>query len=125
MNARGLKKNLIDNTIAYLFFTLVGGVFLFDKVFSYINFKINVLPVYITELFLIFAIIFIFINSTFLRDGKLFVVSTQRVEFLLFYIVFIISLVRGLIVNRDIVFTLRQSAIIYYSVFYFLVPIIL
>ncbi|GAG62452.1 unnamed protein product, partial [marine sediment metagenome] len=61
----------------------------------------------------------------FLRDGKLFVVSTQRVEFLLFYIVFIISLVRGLIVNRDIVFTLRQSAIIYYSVFYFLVPIIL
>ncbi|GAG86496.1 unnamed protein product, partial [marine sediment metagenome] len=44
---------------------------------------------------------------------------------MLFYIVFIISLVRGLIVNRDIVFTLRQSAIIYYSVFYFLVPIIL
>ena len=125
MNAWGLKKNLIDNIIFYLFLTLVVGMFLFGKAFAYLNLKFFNLPVYVTELFLISAIIFVFINSFFFRDGKLFISSSQRVEFLLFYIIFIISLVRGLISYRDLVFTLRQSAIIYYSVFYFLVPIIL
>lgn len=125
MNTWGLKKNLIENIIFYLFLTLVVGMFLFEKAFVYLNLKVFNLPVYITELFLIFTIIFIFANSIFLRNGKLFISSNQRIEFLLFYIVFIISLVRGLISYRDIAFTLRQSAIIYYSVFYFLVPIIL
>ena len=125
MEVRIKRNNIINDIILYLFFTLVVGLFLFGKAFSYINFKFIGLPVYITELFLIFTIIFIFVNSIFLRDGKLFINYNQRVEFLLFYIIFIISLVRGLISYRDIVFTLRQSAIIYYSIFYFLVPIIL
>lgn len=125
MNALFLKKNFIDNNIFYLFLTLVVGMFLFGKSFAHLNLKVFNLPVYFTELFLILTAILIIINSLFFRDRKLFISSNQRVEFLLFYIVFIISLVRGLIVNRDIVFTLRQSAIIYYSVFYFLVPIIL
>jgi len=125
MNAWGLKKNLIDNIIFYLFLALVVGMFLFAKDFAHLNLKFFNLPVYVTELFLILTIIFIFVNSIFLRDGKLFINYNQRVEFLLFYIIFIISLVRGLISYRDIVFTLRQSAIIYYSIFYFLVPIIL
>ena len=125
MNAWGLKKNLIDNIIFYLFLTLVVGMFLFGKAFAHLNLKVFNLPVYVTELFLIFTIILIFVNSIFLRDGKLFISSNQRVEFLFFYIIFIISLVRGLISYRDIVFTLRQSAIIYYSIFYFLVPIVL
>ncbi|MBA7485998.1 hypothetical protein ES707_21550 [subsurface metagenome] len=119
------RNNLIDNIISYLFFILVVGFFLFGRVSAHLNLKVFNLPVYVTELFLISAVIIIFISSVFLKDGRIFLDSKQRIEFLLFYIIFIISLVRGLISYRDIVFTLRQSAIIYYSIFYFLVPIIL
>lgn len=119
------RSKFLNNIILYLFFILAVGFFLYGKSFAHINLNVFGLPVYVTELFLILTVVLVFINSIFFKDGKLFINSNQRVEFLLFYIVFIISLTRGLISNRDIVFTLRQSAIIYYSAFYFLVPIIL
>jgi len=119
------SNNLIDSIFLYLFFILVVGFFLSGRDFAHLNLKAFNLPAYITELFLISTIAIIFINSIFLKDGKIFLDSKQRIEFLLFYIIFIISLARGLISYHDIVFTLRQSAIIYYSIFYFLIPIIL
>lgn len=119
------RSKFLDNSISYLFFFLAVGFFLYGRSFAHINLNVFGLPIYVTELFLILTVVLIFINSFFFKDGKLFINSNQRVEFLFFYSIFIISFSRGLLNNRDIIFTLRQSAIIYYSVFYFLVPIIL
>jgi len=119
------KSKFLDNSVLYLFFSLSLGFFLYGRTFAHIDLNVFSLPVYVTELFLILSVILILINSFFFKDGTLFINSNQRVEFLFFYGILVISLSRGLLGNCDIVFTLRQSAIIYYSAFYFLVPLIL
>lgn len=123
MNFLIKKSNFLNNFNSILFFILILGLFLFDRYFSHINIKIANFPFYVTELFLIISFFLIFTENFFFKK-KIYVNLSQKKEFLLFYIIFIISLIRGLI-NYDIQFALRQSAIIYYSAFYFIIPILL
>lgn len=104
----------------FLFFLiLVLGYLLIPKTFSKINISIAGFPFYITEIFILLSIIFIFINFSF-ENWKIVKIDFFY-NFLLFFLVLTLSLAIGIYKYRDITFVFRQSAIIYYSLFYFIV----
>ena len=118
------KKNFVNNICLLLLLFLMLGFFLFGRVFSHINLKINDFPIYITEVFLFVSLLLIIAGSLLFEKGKVYFASFQRKEFTFLYIIFLFSFIRGLF-NYELYLVLRQSAIIYYSAFYFLVPILL
>lgn len=114
----------MNNMCLLLLLLLMLGFFLFGRVFSHINLKINDFPIYITEVFLFVSLLLIIAGSLLFEKGKIYLLSSQRKEFAFLYMIFLFSFIRGLF-NYDLYMVLRQSAIIYYSAFYFLIPILL
>lgn len=80
-------------------------------------------PLYVTELFLLFALFSIFLK---VRRSTPFKWPEYKLKnlFFILYIIGGISLARGLILYTDRVFVLRHAALFYYSILYFMVPII-
>jgi len=102
----------------------VFGLILFSRGFAHLNVKIGILPVYVTEAVLMITIGGLFLDRLIAGDKiSYFQKVPLKKEFIFFYLIGFICLVRGLRLYSPVL-TLRHSAIIYYSVFYFLMPIL-
>jgi len=102
----------------------VFGLILFSRGFAHLNVKIGILPVYVTEAVLMITIGGLFLDRLIAGDKiSYFQKIPLKKEFIFFYLIGFICLVRGLLLYSPVL-TLRHSAIIYYSVFYFLMPIL-
>jgi len=112
-------SKLTDNFNYFLILFLTIGYSISPKLFSKTNINFGI-PIYITELVIFFISLFL-ILKIFLNDGKFIIGAPLRLEFMLFYLFFLISLFTGLFLYKDFAFVLRQSALFYYSIFYFLV----
>ena len=116
------QKNPVkySKDILFIFFlVLVAGYLILPRIFTKINIRIGPVPLYITEIFLLLSVCLII---------AVFAVNRFKIKkidffyyFLLLFLVFLLSLSIGLYSYRDITFVLRQSALIYYSIFYFVV----
>jgi len=109
----------------FLILFLIAGFVLFSRAFSHINFQIGPIPLYITEAVLIFTLSALFLDKLvkanslkYLKDIPL------KKEFLFFYFIGFVCLARGIIMSKPLMLTLRHSAMIYYSLFYFVMPIL-
>ena len=118
-----IKFNNLVNNFSYLaIFFIIIAYSISPKLFSKININFGV-PLYITELVILF-ISFLLLLKVLLNNGKLIIQTPQKFEFMLFYLVFLVSLFSGLFLYKDFIFVLRQSALFYYSIFYFLVILV-
>ncbi len=115
-------NNLVNNLGYLLILFLIISYSISPKLFSKININFGI-PIYITE-FIIFFVVLLFFIKILLNNGKLAIEIPLRMEFKLFYLIFLISLFSGLFLYKDFAFVLRQSALFYYSIFYFLVILI-
>ena len=123
INLENKNKNLLSyfNYIVFLF--LISCIILFDRNFVHINFKIFGFPIYIVEIFIIIICIFVLLNFCIYRDKKIFTGYELKIEHILLISILLISLVTGLIKYGN-TYVFRHSAILYYSIFSFLVPTI-
>lgn len=102
---------------------LIVGLALFTRTFSHISFRCFGNNVFITEAVIIATIATL--SARLLIYGKFKLLNYPlKTEFILFYTVFIISLITGLVLYEDKLFVLRHSAIFYYSAFFFLTPLV-
>ena len=99
---------------------LICGYVLFSKTFSKIAFNLYTLPIYINELFLIIGLIICIVYIINKTPQKFIKLDLLNIGFLIFYILFFISLFRGIFLYGDKNFVLRQSALFYYSLFFFI-----
>ena len=99
---------------------LICGYVLFSKTFSKIAFNLYTLPIYINELFLIIGLIICIVYIINKTPQKFIKLDLLNIGFLSFYILFFISLFRGMFLYSDKNFVLRQSALFYYSLFFFI-----
>ena len=108
----------------FLITFVILGFVLFSRGFAHLNVKIGFLPVYITEAVLMITIGGLFLDRLITGDKiSYFQKIPLKKEFIFFYLIGFICLVRGLLLYSPVL-TFRHSAIIYYSVFYFLMPIL-
>jgi len=118
----GLKHGNLINSLCYFFLLfLIIGFNLFAKSFSKLHMTFLGIPIYITETIIIFIFVLCLLRVLFVDDGKLILRSPLKLEFILFYLIFFISLFTGFFLYQDLAYILRQSALFYYSIFYFLV----
>ena len=103
---------------------VIVGLVLFSKGFAYLNIKIGPLPLYITEIALVITISRLFVDKV-ASGGRVKYLQNipLKKEFKLFYLIGFICLARGLF-SSSTMLALRHSAMVYYSVFYFLTPIL-
>ena len=108
----------------FLILLLILGFVLFGRGFAHLGIEIGGLPLYITE-----VIIFVTVGML-LRDklaggsGTKYLKNIPlKKEFALFYLIGFVALVRGFIYHTPVL-TLRHSALFYYSIFYFLMPVL-
>ncbi len=108
----------------FLLLLLILGFALFTRGFAYLGIEIGGLPLYITEAVL-FATIAILLFDRLIRGDRLSYLKNipLKKEFILFYSVGFVALIRGLIYYTPVL-TLRHSALFYYSIFYFLIPVL-
>ncbi len=108
----------------FLLLLLILGFVLFARGFAYLGIEIGGLPLYITEAVL-FATVGILLLDKLVAGGKVSYLENipLKKEFAFFYLVGFIALIRGFI-SYTPVLTLRHSALFYYSIFYFLMPIL-
>ena len=99
-----------------IFIAFLALLVLFSREFSYI--KLPFIPLYSAELFILFFILFIVLLLLSGRSIKL--VNCPKIEFALFLTLILYEIVYGLLQYDDILFVIRQSAIFYYSIFFFL-----
>ena len=99
---------------------LICGYVLFSKTFSKIAFNLYTLPIYINELFLIIGLIICIVFLINKAPQKFIKLDLLNIGFLSFYILFFVSLFRGIFLYGDKNFVLRQSALFYYSIFFFI-----
>jgi len=119
-----LKYNKLSDNLSYLFILfLLAGFSLYPKDFSKLVITFPGITIYITEIIIGTVFILLYLKMIF-NDGKLTLEVPMKLEFALFYFIFLISLFTGLFLYKDITYVLRQSALFYYSVFYFLVILI-
>jgi hypothetical protein len=112
-------SKLVNNFCYFLIFFLVVSYSISPKLFSKLNINFGV-PVYTTEL-VILIITVLLLSRILLNGGKITINAPLKLEFMLFFLIFLISLFTGLFLYEDSEFVLRQSALFYYSIFYFLV----
>ena len=112
-------SKLVNNFCYFLILFLVVSYSISPKLFSKLNINIGV-PLYTTELVLLFMTVLLLLKVL-LNGGKIIINAPLKLEFMLFFLVFLISLFTGLFLYEDSEFVLRQSALFYYSIFYFLV----
>lgn len=108
----------------FLFLLLILGFVLFARGFAHLGIEVGGLPLYITEAVLFATIATLFLDRlvrgnkrSYLKDIPL------KKEFVLFYSIGFIALMRGFIYYSPVL-TLRHSALFYYSIFYFLMPVL-
>ena len=119
-----LKYNNLSDNLSYFFILfLLAGFSLYPKDFSKLGIGFSGITIYITEIIIGTVFILLYLKMIF-NDGKLTLKVPMKLEFALFYFIFLISLFTGLFLYKDIAYVLRQSALFYYSVFYFLVILI-
>ncbi len=114
---------LVSGFCYFLILFLIVSYSISPKLFSKISINIGV-PLYTTELVILIITLLLFLK-TLANDGKMIVNVPLKLEFALFYLIFLISLFTGLFLYEDSAFVLRQSALFYYSIFYFLIIFIL
>jgi hypothetical protein len=116
----GIKFNSIIDNLNYLFILiLLIGFSLNGKEFAKQGLNFTGIPLYITEIVIFFVIILLYLKAI-NNNGRLLLEMPLKLEFAFFYFIFFISLFTGLFFYPDAVYTLRQSALFYYSIFYFL-----
>ncbi|MFH1283571.1 MAG: O-antigen ligase family protein [bacterium] len=119
------KKAILKLDVNYLLFSAyLFGIVLFSRNFAHLEFNISGIPLYTTEFVIMVMLFILFKQGRIFRKLKFKLDPVTKWLFVL-YVIAAISLFRGLIAYNDKVFVLRQSAIIYYSIFYFLTPIII
>jgi len=108
----------------FLLLLLILGFVLFARGFAHLGVEIGGLPLYITEAAL-FATLAILLLDKFVGGDKVNYLKNipLKKEFVFFYLIGFIALVRGFIYYTPVL-TLRHSALFYYSIFYFLMPIL-
>ena len=108
----------------FLLLLLILGFALFARGFAHLGIEIGGLPLYITEAVL-FATVATLLLDKLIRGDRLSYLKNipLKKEFAFFYLVGFIALIRGLISYTPLL-TLRHSALLYYSIFYFLIPIL-
>lgn len=108
----------------FLLLVLILGFALFARGFAHLGIEIGGLPLYITEAVL-FATAGILLLDKFAGGDKVNYLKTipLKKEFAFFYLIGFAALVRGFIYYTPAL-TLRHSALFYYSIFYFLMPIL-
>jgi len=98
----------------------VCAVTLFSRDFVHLHFPGT--PIYSTELFLILIALSIALKWLKSRPIQLPDFSLKY-PFLLLYLIAAVALTRGLFIYSDKVFVLRQAALFYYSILYFILPL--
>jgi O-antigen ligase len=120
-----LKYNNLADNLGYFFIVfLLAGFSLNPKGFSKLGISFSGISFYITEIIIGAIFVLLYLKIIF-NDGKLISNVPMKLEFALFYFIFLISLFTGLFLYKDTAYVLRQSALFYYSFFYFLVILIL
>jgi len=120
-----LKYNsLADNLGYFLIVFLLAGFSLNPKAFAKLGISFSGISFYITEIIIGAIFVLLYLKIIF-NDGKFVLNVPLKLEFAIFYSIFLISLFTGLFLYKDMAYTLRQSALFYYSFFYFLVVLIL
>ena len=99
----------------------ICAVTLFSRNFVHLHFPGT--PLYVTELFLLFTLISVAIK---IHKTKAFKWPDYKLRnlFLILYLIAAVSLVRGMLAYSDRVFVVRHAALFYYSILYFLLPIV-
>lgn len=116
-------NNLADNLGYFLILFLLAGFSLDPKDFSKLGISFSGITIYIAEIIIGSIFVLLYLKMIF-NGGKLALKVPMKLEFALFYSIFLISLFTGLFLYSDFAFVLRQSALFYYSIFYFLVILI-
>lgn len=108
----------------FLLLLLILGFVLFARSFAHLGIEIGGLPLYITETVL-FVTVAILLLDKFIGGDKVNYLKNipLKKEFVLFYLIGFVALVRGFIYYTPVL-TLRHSALFYYSIFYFLMPVL-
>jgi len=94
----------------------------FSSEFAHLGIKIGNSSLYVTEILIAFCVLGIAAQFI-IKSRYTFTKYPLTKEFMLFYAVMILSLARGMLHYEDKVFVIRQSAMYYYSIFYFLIPL--
>ena len=108
----------------FLLLLLILGFVLFGRGFAYLGIEIGKLPLYITEAIL-FVTVLILLLDKFVGGNRIKYLKNipLKKEFVLFYLIGFVALMRGFIYYTPIL-TLRHSALFYYSIFCFLMPVL-
>jgi len=107
----------------FLFLTLFCGFVLFSRSFSHLYVKVVGIPFYITESVLLLTLLSLLIEGLVRGEIKYLKVPLSK-QFMVLYLIGLVSLIRGLYSYGDKTFVLRHAALFYYSIFYFLIPMI-
>ncbi len=108
----------------FLLLLLILGFVLFARAFAHLGIAIGGLPLYITEAVLFATLTILFLDKLVGGDKVNYLKNIPlKKEFILFYLIGFVALVRGFIYYTPIL-TLRHSALFYYSIFYFLMPVL-
>ena len=108
----------------FLILLLILGFVLFARGFAHLGIEIGGLPLYITEATLFATVGILLLDKLIGRDKLNYLKNIPlKREFAFFYLIGFVALVRGFMYYTPIL-TLRHSALFYYSIFYFLMPIL-
>jgi len=112
-------EKVLKNIFFTFFLILISGYILLPKIFPKLKLNIGPLPIYITEIFIslsILVIAFLVIKNRF---------KIEKIHFfylfLFFFSIFILALSFGFYNYKDLIYVLRQSALFYYGLFYFII----
>ncbi|MBA7649575.1 hypothetical protein ES703_57372 [subsurface metagenome] len=110
---------VLKNVIFLFFLLIITGYILLPKAFSKLKVNIGPIPLYITEIFIFISIIVIIVLA--IKNKFYFEKIYFFYLFLFFFAILFLALSKGLYNYRDVTFTLRQSALFYYGLFYFII----
>lgn len=103
---------------------LIVGFMLFGRGFAHLGIEIYGLLLYITEAILFVTVGILLLDKLFGGNRIKYLKNIPlKKEFVLFYLIGFIALMRGFIFYTPIL-ALRHSALFYYSIFYFLMPVL-
>ncbi|MCX5778196.1 MAG: O-antigen ligase family protein [Elusimicrobia bacterium] len=105
---------VVSRHAAFLIFT--AGMILFSRAFSHIS-----VGLYVTEYFMVLVLVS-FLLVFFLKGSIRIVHIPFEKTLAILFVIMMFDLARGVLVYPDKSFVVRQSAIFYYALFYFLVP---
>jgi len=108
----------------FLFLLLIFGFVLFARGFAHLGIEIGGLPLYITEAVLFVSVLILLLDKLIGGDKLNYLKNIPlKKQFAFLYLIGFIALMRGFIYYTPVL-TLRHSALFYYSIFYFLMPVL-